>query len=124
MLSRFQNSTDLKPLNLKTTGALGLSFLIPSVLFLSYYFSRSHLSNGVFLETQVLIDWFKSIRPLVGYNFQTESIHTKKILYALVVLGAAGLVVHVKIASSDGKKKRVFSNCFYNLQTFGLCRAS
>lgn len=70
-------------LALKDAAVLLFCSSLPLLLFVNYLLKRPNLDQDIFFETNELIHWLKTLRPLVALNFDVEEIHTARIVSVL-----------------------------------------
>jgi len=68
---------------LKDAAVLLFSSSLTLLLFLNYLLKRPNLDQDIFFETNELIHWLKTLRPLIALNFSVEEMHTTRIVSVL-----------------------------------------
>lgn len=92
VLSRWESAKNSEMGWAKKLGVLMATTIVPGGLFIHYYFNSAHLDEGVFLETNELIDWLTMMRHLVVFNFQLELPHVRWIKWPMIFLTVTSLI--------------------------------
>lgn len=92
LLSRWESAKNKELGWSRKLGVLMATTVIPGGLFIHYSFNSAHLDEGVFLQTNELIDWLTMMRHLVVFNFQLELPHVRWIKWPMIFLTVISLI--------------------------------
>jgi hypothetical protein len=96
--------------------ALFMSAIVPIILMVSYFTSRSYSGTGTFIEPTELVKWLTNGRPLIALDYEKELPYTKGISF--IVIGYFVIALIIRIARLFSKSDLDEKNKWFGTDSF------
>lgn len=100
---------------------LGCASAIPLTLALLYYWRMPAAPHYTFIGRRELMEWLYTLRPIISYNTDLESVYIRQIFFALVALSVVSLCIVRRPRNGQGAGNAAMANGRLALFWKALC---
>jgi hypothetical protein len=95
-------------------GRLMIASAVPLILALWYWWRIPAATHYTFIEKYELLEWVYTVRPIISYNTELESVYTRRIFHALAVLFVMSVFVFPAIGRGWHNGHAPVNRAFFN----------